>query len=312
MIIRSECLTEGLFGEALTWILEILPYLEAEGLKPEWEILHPNYGTPPSYNIFPSILRTTYTPVPEPSRVVSFERLKIEKGFNFCGDFREASRYWNSYFRFSEDVYQRVDRFFAEHARDHSVVGVHYRGTDKISDSEQTNPITRDQFLCTLEDFLAHVTPATTIFVATDDSNFIDDLHSFVRGRWLVRHHEQVRSRDDNPLFRGHGAARNTEIANFAVLDCLTLSRCQGVLTTMSALSAFAKVLNPEVDVYRAACCRPDWFPVAYTKRYRGHDKAVRSMLARVQRGDFDSTLIEKVVAFPNRLRRRLARGLRG
>lgn len=313
MIIRSEHLTEGLFGEALTWILELLPYIEAEGLKPEWDIRHPNYGAPPVYNIFPGIIDTTYCPVPDRSRVVPFETLKIEKGYDFRGDFRNASRYWHSYFRFAKEVYEEVDRFFEERVKDGPIVGVHYRGTDKTSDSEQTNPISRAQFLRVLEDFLlTNQDSARTIFIATDDSNFLDEVHSFARGRWVVLHHDQMRSPDQQPLFRGHGVDRNSEIAKFAVVDCLTLSRCRSVLSTMSALSAFAKILNPDVEVYRAACCRPDWFPVAYTKRYRGHEKEVRAMLSKVQSGDWDSTPIEKIVAFPSRLRRRLRRAIRG
>lgn len=308
MIIQSGYLTEGLFGEALTWMLELLPYIAEEGLKPVWSIRHPNYGAPPTYDIFPDIIRTTYVPHPDSSTVVSFEALKNERGYEFRGDFALASRYWHSYFRFADDVYKSLDRFVEEHVSPRATVGVHYRGTDKNNDSGQTNAMSRAQFLCTLEDFLTNHRSAETIFVASDDSNFIDDMHSFAKGRWSVIHHEQLRSANDQPLFRRHGAEQNLEIAKFAVLDCLTLSRCQTLLTTVSALSAFAKVLNPEVEVFRASSCKPNWFPVAYTKRYRGHAKAVKVMLSRLQTGDCNSTLAERIAAFPNRLRRRLTR----
>lgn len=308
MIIRSGYLTEGLFGEALTWILELLPYIDANGLKPAWEIRTRNYGEPPTYNIFPSILQTAYIPDPDPSRTESFERLQEEHGFHYRGDFRLASQYWHSYIRFTGDVDQTLRCFLDKHNSYQPMIGVHYRGTDKNADRGQTNPVTRSQFLIALEDFLANYSDAKNLFVATDDARFIDDVHSFAQGRWRVLTHVQSRSDSDKPIFNHHREEQNAEVAKAAILDCLTLSRCHSVLATMSALSAFAKVLNPEVEVYRAASCRPDWFPVAYTRRYKGRTLPIRAMLARLQIGDSNSSTAEKVIAFPDRLRRKWKR----
>src|ERR1039458_10835868 len=70
------------------------------------------------------------------------------------------------------------------------IVGVHYRGTDKNSDITQTNSMSRGRFLSALEDFLTNYSEAKTIFIASDDSNFIDDVHSFAGARWVVLHHQ--------------------------------------------------------------------------------------------------------------------------
>lgn len=308
MVIQSGYLTEGLFGEALTWILEILPYIESAGLKPQWEIRSRNYGAPPAFNIFPDIVRTTYAPDPDSLQIVAFEKLKSENGFQFRGDFASASRFWHAYMRFPDDLYESLDRFLDDRDLDSPIVGVHYRGTDKNTDFAQTNPMSRDQFLYVLEDFLTNFYVARTVFIASDDSNFVDEVQAFARGRWEILHHPQLRSKSNQPVFNQHREDQNLEVARSAVLDCLTLSRCQKVLTTMSSLSAFAKVLNPEVEVFRASCCKPDWFPVAYTKRYRGTDKKVRAMLSSLQAGDWQSTLSERVLAFPARVRRKLTR----
>ena len=308
MIIQSEFLTEGLFGEAITWILEILPYIESQGLKPEWNIRNRNYGAPPTYNIFPGILQTAYVPDADRGKIVSFEALKNEHGFQFRGDFQLASRYWNSYIRFTEDVHELLDRFVEEHASSGPMIGVHYRGTDKNIDFAQTNPMSRSQFLRVLEDFLSWHAGAATLFVASDDFHFIDDVYSLAQGRWVVVHHPQLRSKNAEPIFNQHREEQNLEIAKAAVLDCLTLSRCRKVLSTTSALSAFAKVLNPEVEVYRASAFKFDWFPWAYTKRYTGREKAVQAMLSRLQVGDYDSSFAERVVWIPHRLRQKVTR----
>jgi len=284
------------------------PLDDSNGLKPAWEIRSRNYGAPPAYNIFPAVLQTTYDPDPDPSRIEFFEKLLEEHRFHFRGDFELASRYWHSHLRFTDDVYQRLDCFLNDHGSPQPIIGVHYRGTDKNADSGQTNPISRSQFLRALEDFITGLPGAKSLFVATDDARFLDEVHAFAEGRWQVLAHPQRRSENDSPIFNSHGEEQNLEIARSAVLDCLTLSRCHSVFATMSALSAFAKVLNPEVEVYRAASCRPNWFPVAYTRRYKGRQMHVRAMLIRLQIGDWDSNLAEKLIAFPNRVHRKLAR----
>jgi len=73
----------------------------------------------------------------------------------------------------------------------------------------------------------------------------------------------------------------------------------------MSGLSAFAKVLNPNLRGYRVAASKPDWFPQAYIRRYHGSGVAARNVLQILQRDDWEDPLnpVEKlwgaVVPFP-------------
>src|SRR5271157_2949499 len=89
--------------------------------------------------------------------------------------------------------------------------------------------------------------------------------------------HDQSRARDDQPLWKNHDVSANSSHAKDAILDCLSLARCRYVLKCMSALSGFAKVLNPDLEVYRVAAMKQDWFPDAYIPPHRSQDKAVRS-----------------------------------
>jgi hypothetical protein len=287
MIIQSEFLTEGLFGQVFNWMLDILPYLQSGGLRPTWSIRTRNYGEPPDFNIFPSIIQTTYEPDETTDEILSLESLQASHCRDLSADFEMAGRYWHSHFRFTDEVYERLEDFCAKNGFHRTVVGVHYRGTDKNFDPTQTNPISRVEFLRILEDFLEGQSDCETVFVATDDACFIDQVREFAAGRYELVFHRQPRSANDLPLFNRHEVSENRFFANSAILDCLTISRCTRVLSCSSGLSSFAKVLNPRLDAYRATCCKPDWFPMSRIPRYLGRDPDVQSLLRRLQKGDW-------------------------
>jgi hypothetical protein len=299
MIIESDYLTEGLFGQVFIWMLEILPYLDSQGRKPEWRIRTRNYGDAATFNIFPGIIRTTYEPETGDD-VAAFEQLCFYHKHHFRHDFRSANKYWNTYFRFTDDVSERLEKFWQDNFASDNVLGVHYRGTDKNTDSYQTNPVSRYQFLCVVEDFLKTHPDVTAVFVASDDNRFIEAMSGFPR----VRFHAQDRSKDGRPLWNDQNVTNKQAAAKDAILDCLTLSRCRYVLKGMSQLSAFCKIFNPDAEVYRVSACKPDWFPEAYVPLYRSRDGAVRALLRVLQQGDARAPLHTKVAEAPQRVGR--------
>ena len=299
MKIQSDYLTEGLFGQVFAWMLEILPYLESKKLRPEWLIRTKNYGQPPDFNIFPSIICTAYAPEPG-GDVASLEQLQARKKYNLRHNFSLAAACWNSYFRFTDDVYQRLDKFWQENLAGQTVLGLHYRGTDKNTDTFQTNPVSQYQFLCVVEDFLKTHPDVTAIFVASDDARFLKSVSGFAR----TVSHVQERSAGATPLWNSHQAADNQAVAKDAILDCLTLSRCRYVLKCMSQLSAFSKVFAPELEVYRVSACKPNWFPEAYIPCYRSKNRAMQSLLGALQDGDYLEPLYWKALTVHRRAKR--------
>jgi len=126
--------------------LEVLPYLEKHDLKPEWRIFSREYGTPPAFNIFPDVLKMNYEPdkYAGVSGVLPFERLKAEVGhpaYNFQSDFTLAKRLFTKYFQFPYQIVDAVETFFSFY-EEQRILGLHYRGTDKVVDTFQTNPLT--------------------------------------------------------------------------------------------------------------------------------------------------------------------------
>ncbi len=282
MTIKSDFLTFGLFGQVFGWMLEILPHLEQYKLRPAWEIRTKHYGEPPEFNIFPGVIETAYPPDAEPTGELSLEELKQLHGTSYGGDFHEAHRCWNAFFRFPQEVTARLEAFCREQFAGETVLGVHFRGTDKNTALWETNPVSHEAFLAAVDDFLGGHPEVTKVFVATDDARFLE---AIARRRPVLAHTQQ-RSEDGGSVWNGHAGSRNVAMARDAVLDCLTLSRCRFVLKGMSALSAFAKVMNPGLEAYRISACKRDWFPEAFIPLYRGRTAAARRALAPLQRDD--------------------------
>lgn len=304
MIIESDYLTEGLFGQIFVWMLEVLPYVHSRGWRPEWRIRSKNYGQPPYFNIFPGIIQTTYQPDDEKG-VVRFEELERRNKFNFRHDFGKARDYWRSYFCFTQDVYDRAERYWTDNMSGKTVLGIHYRGTDKNTDFWQSNPVSRYQFLSIVEDFLSMHPDITAIFIASDDANFVEAI-----GKVLpIHYHEQPRSRGRMPTWNSHDVDQNVAIAKAAILDCLTLSRCRYVLKCMSQLSAFSKVFNPDLEIYRVSAFKLGWFPEAYIPLYRSKNKAIQALLDVLQRDDYRASLGRKILGFHRRLMRIAVKG---
>jgi hypothetical protein len=287
MKIESEPLTEGLFGQVFVWMLEVLPYLSSIGAKPSWCIRTKNYGSPPDDNIFPGILRLKYEPAEPNGETVSFEDLKRSQMYPYQNDFALANKMWNSFFSFTDDVLERSEQFCRQHFKGETVLGVHYRGTDKNTDGSQTNPVTAEEFLLVLMDFLSAHPEITTIFVASDEAAFVENI---ARLRKIVQV-PQARSGDGSPLWNHHSPEQNQNVAKDAILDCLLLSRCEYVLKNMSALSAWSKIFNPGLKAFSIAASKKPWFPVGYIPPYVGANPFVRTILERIQKDSFKPSL---------------------
>jgi hypothetical protein len=158
---------------------------------------------------------------------------------------------------------------------------LHYRGTDKLGDSSQTNWITHAQFLTIVEEFLSRHTDIETIFIATDDACFLDAA-AYLR----PISQDQQRSHNGQPLWKYHDQSQNTIQAKQALIDCFLLSHCDYVLKGMSQLSAWAKILNPALKIARVPAFTRDWFPESHIPAYASHDPHVTSLLQTLQAGD--------------------------
>lgn len=245
--------------------------------------------------------------------MIPFEQLKGEVGhpqYSFQFDFQLAQRLFFHFFKLPMVVLDTVDTFFAPYDGQ-KIVGLHYRGTDKLIDP-WTNPVSEELFLQTALDLIREKEGVDLVFLASDEQRIISHAKrvlplpviSFPQKRKYTNPSvvgspeiggqetsllNTSRGRQDfEPLFRGNQPNENTAIGRNAIIDSLLLSRCKYLLKCHSALSGWSKIWNPQLEAYRVAAFKTDWFPDAFIPLYQSSDRKLASALLEVQKGEMD------------------------
>ncbi len=278
-----EQLQEGLFGQVFLWVFEILPYLEREGIFPEWAIRSTLYGAPDDFLVIPGLLEINYDAVAETDQDVNLLDLRARHVVTLGNDWDYIAQLWHKYFRWPARVIRRADEFPSLHR----ALGIHFRGTDKNKSLVETNYVSPEDFLTLLLDFVATHPDIEMIYVASDENGFIEkvlDQHLSVRilTSGSGTHHKTAAAQND--LSKG----------DHALLDCLLLSRCQYLLKCQSALSGFAKILNPQLDAYRVSANKlapwsygNPYFPDAFLPKLKSQNPECQKILSRLLSGDW-------------------------
>ncbi|MEQ6122346.1 hypothetical protein [Reichenbachiella sp. MALMAid0571] len=261
-------MSEGIFGMVFLFLLEVLPILEKKEVdisKLHWDISTKSYG-----NIFPEILKAkAESPIRyfQHRNIWKLKRLRSAsfKQYALGDDFHSISKLFFKYFSIPEYLDDLASKMDVSDA-----IGIHFRGTDKTSDSKMNSPITKEEFYVIWDEYAAH-NKVSKVFLATDEP----EIYNYIK-----RHYsgiEVLKSREfDHELFwRNHkDPLRN---AREAMLDMLVLSKCKTVLKVSSALSAFSKVVNPELEIYRLNASKMfadiPYFPDAYIPLFKKNEK---------------------------------------
>lgn len=273
-------LEEGLFGQVVLWTFELLPMLAQRGLHPDWDIRSRLYGQAPDWRVIPGV----FDLVPAPPAVSGVRRDRSLLSLRVAGvsvlgsDWQALHELWHRYFRIPKRTLERADAV----ALPPGTLGLHYRGTDKNLATQDTNPVSIDDFLTLAECVLREHPEWQTVFIATDEPAMVEQARLRLAGKRLinlgaVRFHKDPAGEPDR--------------ADRALLDCLLLSRCATVLKCSSALSGFAKVLNPQLPCYRVSASKMfgdvPYFPDAHVPRLALGDPRAAAILARQFEGDW-------------------------
>lgn len=142
-------------------------------------------------------------------------------------------------------VHQRVDAFVERHFHGYSVLGIHYRGTDKHTEAPR---VSHAQVRAAIDSLLTRG-PCNALFVSSDEQRFVD----FIDGTYgrtvpVFQHDDRERSTTGIAVHRSRSGDRFRK-AEEAVINCLLLARCSGLVKTASFLSAWSKLFNPALPV---------------------------------------------------------------
>jgi hypothetical protein len=139
------------------------------------------------------------------------------------------------------EILEETDGFERQCFRGHPMLGIHYRGTDKLLIEAVRIPYDH------VSGMLSRLDPRIRFFVATDEQAFLDALIRDFGQRIVFR--EQHRSRDGTPVHHFDADENETGFTRGrdAIIDALLLSRCAAIVRTPSNLSLASTFLNPSI-----------------------------------------------------------------
>jgi hypothetical protein len=120
-----------------------------------------------------------------------------------------------------------------------TMIGVHYRGTDKISEALRTQ---YETVLNRMNEF-----KEGNFFIASEEENFIKSAVDKFGNRVVFCNH--IRSNDVSPIHLNANKDSGKKLGEEAIIDSLLLARCQVLIRTASNLSIASSFFNPEIRV---------------------------------------------------------------
>lgn len=236
--------TVGL-GAKLEWCLEIIAYCHDKGLLPQFRFSYPEAQDREDH--FGSLFRIRDSQERRARfvRISSIIELDLGRNYDELLTIERANDLIDRYLVVREEVVGEVDTFCGQHFGDRRVVGVHYRGTDKVRESPH---VPYDMVRRNIDRYLELYPSTDCIFVATDDANFLEHLQKAGPGPAILSREDSYRSRDGSPI---HESSHTDKYAinRDAIVNCLILSRCEALLKTASILSGWSKLFNPRLPV---------------------------------------------------------------
>jgi hypothetical protein len=236
--------TVGL-GARLEWCLEIIAYCDENCLLPQFRFSYPNSEACEDY--FGRYFRIKGAQA-TPTRFVkisSIVELNLGKDYNNVLNLGLATYLIDKYLAVGEDILGEVESFCSRHFANRRVLGVHYRGTDKMREAPAVSyTVVRKN----IERYLELYPDTGYIFIATDDARFLEDMKIAVISRPVVYRNDSLRSLDGQAI---HESAHTDkyDVYRDAIVNCLILSRCDALLKTASILSGWSKLFNPQLPV---------------------------------------------------------------
>jgi len=148
------------------------------------------------------------------------------------------------YIKLKDHIKNKIDTFYHKHFKGSCVIGVHYRGTDKVSEAPH---VPYEKVFCELQYIVQNCKNSNIkIFVATDDALFFE----YIKDKFpdKVFGIEAIRSNNNKPV-HFFEKTQNYKKGEDAVIDCILLSRCQLLVRTASCLSDYSIRFNPDIAV---------------------------------------------------------------
>ena len=149
----------------------------------------------------------------------------------------------NKYIRWKPELQQKIDQLQDHLFQDRYIIGVHYRGTDKM---EEARIVPYKKVLSKIIKHLKEKVPSHyKIFVATDEEPFLNYLKSYFGEKVCCT--DAMRATTKIPIHLNNSDPY--KCGEEAIIDAVLLSRTNFLIRTSSNLSFWSLFLNPNLPV---------------------------------------------------------------
>lgn len=285
ILIRSNNeMSEGLFGMVILFLFEVLSIFEENKTNINslfWDISTISYGS-----IFPNILEYNNEYLPPNSnfdkqiKLSDLRRSQIQ--YVLGDDFIKLNNLFFKYFKIPEQLLEISNSYKLE-----NYLGIHFRGSDKTTDTNMNTPITKNDFYTIIDSYI-NKNNIIRIFLATDES----DILNYFKSKYNNIHFLSSRDFNTNLFWRNNNNVENN--SKEAMIDMLCLSKCDTVLKVSSALSSFSKLINPNLKIFRLNALKMfadiPYFPDAYIpllEKNVDYTENCNNILDKIQKDDW-------------------------
>jgi hypothetical protein len=193
-------------------------------------------------------------------RIEGIRQLGLPVNYDSHLNLQIAPALIRKYIGIKPQVREKAERFFDVYLGNKSVLGIHYRGTDKEAEASSVPYVDVRR---TIDSVLKQNDRFDCLFVSSDEQRFIDFIENeFKHTLPVFFHDDQERSKTKLAVHRSKSGDKYRK-GEEAVLNCLLLSKCDALIKTASFLSGWSKLFNPDLPTILMNCPfeRQLWFP---------------------------------------------------
>ena len=268
LIIRLHSPGVGLFAH-LNWTLWISAWAERHGRTLKIECTSPNYAPDSGKGDWLHALLQRKAPFPagraQVLTVQRWEYLPMSMEHDTPFSIQDGRDVLRRNFAISDPLAQQLEAFKQAHFHGDFLVGLHYRGTDKIIEAPR---IAYGDAVGAARRALQAAAASlngrpVALFVASDEARFVEFVRAELPEFRVIMVEETLRSASAQPLHQT-GTGQGLRKAQEALLDALLLGESDVLIKTASGLSGWAPILGKEMPIvilsesFERCACYPD------------------------------------------------------
>jgi hypothetical protein len=156
---------------------------------------------------------------------------------------KKVSSYLKKYITIKPIIQNKIDDFYNKHMNNHTIIGIHFRGTDKFMEVE---PI-KVETMCNIINDSTKDIEDPLFLICTDEERILSELQQKLNGKSIF--YDAYRSKNGKAIHLNNDHGYNkAKLGEEVLIEAVLLSRCHMFFHTCSNVSSAVIFLNPEID----------------------------------------------------------------